>query len=116
MRGFIRKSWSILYRPVYPLCDKLGRVSQGASCRCITDSTRTSSHVRKVTKAEALDWTIILPFSHLGGLHGAQWSRSSDLKRIMEDLVTTAEFAKRRCDAHGRCTTSRSLVFASTKI
>jgi hypothetical protein len=54
------------------------------------------------TKAEALDWTIILPFSQLGGLHGAQWSRSSDLKRIMEDLVTTAEFAKRRCDAHGR--------------
>ncbi len=54
------------------------------------------------TKAEALDWTIILPFSQLGGLHGAQWSRSSDLKRIIEDLVTTPEFAKRRCDAHGR--------------
>jgi hypothetical protein len=47
-------------------------------------------------KAEALDWTIILPFSQLGGLHGAQWSRSSDLKRIIEDQVTTAEFA------HGR--------------
>ena len=58
--------------------------------------------VRKVPKAEALDWTIILPFSQLGGLHGAQWSRSSDLKRIIEDQVTTAEFAKRRCDAHGR--------------
>jgi hypothetical protein len=46
--------------------------------------------------------TIILPFSQLGGLHGAQRSRSSDLKRFVEDLVTTAEFAKRRCDAHGR--------------
>jgi hypothetical protein len=45
----------------------------------------------KSAKAEALDWTIILPFSQLGGLHGAQWSRSSDLKRIIEDLVTTAE-------------------------
>jgi hypothetical protein len=53
-------------------------------------------------QAEALDWTITLPFSQLGGLHGAQWSRSSDLKRILEDQVTTAEFAKRRCDAHGR--------------
>jgi hypothetical protein len=40
--------------------------------------------------------------SQLGGLHGAQWSRSPDLKRIMEDQVTTAEFAKRRCDAHGK--------------
>src|SRR5580704_4523703 len=46
------------------------------------------------TKAEALDWTIILPLSQLGGLHGAQRSRSPDLKRIMEDQVTTAEFAK----------------------
>ena len=63
---------------------------------------RTSLLVRFVPKAEALDWTIILPFSQLGGLHGAQWSRSPDLKRIMEDQVTTAEFAKRRCDAHGR--------------
>jgi hypothetical protein len=42
-------------------------------------------------KAEALDWTIVLPLSQLGGLHGAQWSRSPDLKRIMEDQVTTAE-------------------------
>ena len=63
---------------------------------------RTLGDVSNVPKAEALDWTIILPFSQLGGLHGAQWSRPSDLKRIMEDLVTTAEFAKRRCDAHGR--------------
>ncbi len=62
---------------------------------------RTSTGTNVVSE-KCLDWTIILPFSQLGGLHGAQWSRSSDLKRIMEDLVTTAEFAKRRCDAHGR--------------
>jgi hypothetical protein len=67
-----------------------------------TDIRRGERHVWFVPKAEALDWTIILPFSQLGGLRGAQWSRSSDLKRIIEDLVTTAEFAKRRCDAHGR--------------
>jgi hypothetical protein len=66
------------------------------------DIVRLLPHVRFEPKAEALDWTIILPFSQLGGLHGAQWSRSSDLKRIIEDQVTTAEFAKRRCDAHGR--------------
>jgi hypothetical protein len=36
------------------------------------------------------------------GETGAQWSRSSGLKRIIEDQVTTAEFDKRRCDAHGR--------------
>jgi hypothetical protein len=40
--------------------------------------------------------------SQLGRLHDAQWSRSPDLKRIMEDQVTAAEFAKRRCDAHGK--------------
>jgi hypothetical protein len=51
---------------------------------------------------EALDWTITLPLSQMRDLHGAQWSRSSDLKWIMEDQVTTAEFAKRRCDAHGK--------------
>jgi hypothetical protein len=67
-----------------------------------SDIARRSRHVSNVPKAEALDWTIILPLSQLGGLHGAQWSRSPDLKRIMEDQVTTAEFAKRRCDAHGR--------------
>jgi hypothetical protein len=39
--------------------------------------------------------------SQLDGLDGAQWPRSPDLKRIMEDQVTTAEFAKRRYDAHG---------------
>jgi hypothetical protein len=68
----------------------------------LATTERTSLEVRFVPKAEALDWTIILPFSQLGGLHGAQSSRSSDLKRIIEDQVTTAEFAKRRCDAHGR--------------
>ena len=57
------------------------------------DIAQCSRHVRFVPKAEALDRTIILPFSQLGGLHGAQWSRSSDLKRIIEDQVTTAEFA-----------------------
>jgi hypothetical protein len=32
-------------------------------------------------------------FSQLGGLHGAQWSVIR-LKRIIEDRLTTAEFAK----------------------
>src|SRR5258706_16074135 len=50
----------------------------------IADVRQRGRQVRKVPKAEALDWTILLPFSQLGGLHGAQWSRSSDLKRIME--------------------------------
>ena len=59
-------------------------------------------HFAFVPEAEARDWTVVLPFSQLGGLYGAQWSRSSDLKRMIEDRVTTAEFAKRRCDAHGR--------------
>jgi hypothetical protein len=68
--------------------------------RSFADMPGPRRHVRFT--AEALNWTTMPPLSQLGGHHGAQWSRPSDLKRIMEDQVTTAEFARRRCDAYGR--------------
>src|SRR5712664_942324 len=56
MRGFIRKNWSILYRPVYPLCDKLGCVSRAASSRSRNSRRarpRGSGMIRTATGAAA---------------------------------------------------------------
>src|SRR6266478_7016760 len=68
----IRSPWHSLHCrvPYFPRLRALLRVSDaGRRSAWIASSCRRP---KTYTKAEALDWTIILQISQLGGLHGAQ--------------------------------------------
>jgi hypothetical protein len=76
MRGFIRKNWSILYRPVHPLCGKLGGVSLSFEyprlgvqrSRCLIFSWRArlvNFAVYKLTTLDALG-IVLMAFCVIG--------------------------------------------------
>jgi len=56
---------------------------------------------RSQPASETLDLTVL---RDIGGAGPQRWRRHAIIRSegIMEDQVTTAEFAKRRCDAHGK--------------